>query len=398
MTTHSQKTIGVVTATIVGMNAMIGAGIFSVPAALGAYVGPAGLLTYAFVILAVWFMGSSMARLAQLYPQEGSFYTYASQWGGHSAGILAAGAYLIGLIIAMGLLIQISGDYLHVTFPQLSPFTLSFIALVGLIILNSVGVTLSQAGQMILICCTVLPLLLTTVMCLLKGSITNFSPFMPYGWKNVFGASKEVIFGFFGFECAASLFKVVDNPKKNVPRALMYAIALVGALYMIFVGSIIFAVPLANFTDPKIPLSQILAAIFPENPWVLTVIHFSILSAILGTVHSMIWSSSELLVAYLKKFKNKKLHSLAKTMNQRMGVISIGTCIFIAFASIKSMNLFFSFTDTFLVFAFIMSMLTLLKKEYIFSAQTIKTILGLLTAFFILFIAIKGVFIELGIL
>lgn len=400
MSTHTKK-IGVITATIVGMNAMIGAGIFSVPAALGAYVGPAGLLTYAFVILAVWFMGTSMARLAQMYPEEGSFYTYAYQWGGHIAGLLAAGAYLIGLIIAMGLLIQITGDYLHVTFTQLSPFVLSVIALVALIILNSVGVTLSQAGQMILICCTVLPILLTTIMCLLKGNSANFSPFMPYGWKNVFTASKEVIFGFFGFECAASLFKVVENPRKNVPRALLYAIALVGMLYMLFVGSIIFAVPLAYFTDPKIPLSQILAIIFPENPWLLTVIHFSILSAILGTVHSMIWSSSELLVAFFKKCNNNSLkHSISHTiLNQRVAVMIIGACIFITFYSIKSMNLFFSFTDVFLVFAFIMSMITLLTQKKSSSlAQNITTILGLSTACIIFCIAAKGVFAELGFL
>jgi len=400
MTTHSTK-IGVITATIVGMNAMIGAGIFSVPAALGAYVGPAGLLTYAFVILAVWFMGSSMARLAQLYPQEGSFYTYAYQWGGHTAGILAAGAYLLGLIIAMGLLIQITGDYLHVTLTQLSPFMLSLIALIALVILNSVGVSLSQAGQMILICCTVLPILLTTVMCMLKGSITNFSPFMPYGWANVFTASKQVVFGFFGFEAAASLFKVVENPQKNVPKALMYAIALVGILYMLFVGSIIFAVPLQFFTDPKIPLSQILKIIFPENPWLLGIIHFSILSAILGTVHSMIWSSSELLVAYLKKFENISLQNLIKNkiINQRSAVMIIGACIFITFASVKSMNLFFSFTDTFIIFAFIMAMITLLKdKKSWLSPQTIKTILGLLTACIIFYIAAKGIFIELGFL
>ncbi len=400
MDTHAKKTIGVVTATIVGMNAMIGAGIFSVPAALGAYVGPAGLLTYAFVILAVWCMGSSMARLAQLYPQEGSFYTYAYQWGGHTAGLIAAGAYLIGLIIAMGLLIQITGDYLHVTFPSLSPYVLSVLTLVALLILNSVGVTLSQVGQMILICCTVLPILLTTCMCLYKGNIQNFSPFMPYGWTNIFTASKQVIFGFFGFECAASLFKVVENPRKNVPRALLYAIALVGVLYMLFVGSIIFAVPLAYFTDPKIPLSQILALIFPGHPWLLQVIHFSILSAIIGTVHSMIWSSSELLMAYLKKCSSAPFKSIRSCIAHQKGAVwIIGACIFLTFSTIKSMNLFFSFTDVFIVFAFIMSMITLLvKKESMSVGQNIKTILGLITACIIFCIAAKGVFLELGLL
>ncbi len=75
MSTNQTQKIGLAVATIVGMNAMIGAGIFAVPAALASHVGPAGIITYAFVILAVWFMGSSIARLAQLFPQEGSFYT-----------------------------------------------------------------------------------------------------------------------------------------------------------------------------------------------------------------------------------------------------------------------------------------------------------------------------------
>ena len=89
MSTSNNQKIGVVTATIIGMNAMIGAGIFAVPATLASCVGPAGILTYVFVIIAVWFMAQSLARVAQLYPQEGSFYTYTKQWAGHVGGLIA---------------------------------------------------------------------------------------------------------------------------------------------------------------------------------------------------------------------------------------------------------------------------------------------------------------------
>src|SRR5690606_30021801 len=114
---ESHKKIGVVTATIVCMNAMIGAGIFSVPVALQSEVGPAGLITYLFVILAVWCIALSLARVAALYPQEGSFYTYARQWGGNKIGAAAACSYLIGLVIAMGLLAQIAASYLQTFIP-----------------------------------------------------------------------------------------------------------------------------------------------------------------------------------------------------------------------------------------------------------------------------------------
>src|SRR3989344_4196236 len=117
MSTGPSDKIGVATATIIGMNAMIGAGIFALPAALAEKVGPAGILSVAFVAIAVWFMAQSFARVAQLYPQEGSFYTYARQWGGHYGGLAASSAYLIGLLIAMGFLTHATGGHLNHSFP-----------------------------------------------------------------------------------------------------------------------------------------------------------------------------------------------------------------------------------------------------------------------------------------
>ena len=201
MSSSSQSKISLAVATIVGMNAMIGAGIFAVPAALASNVGPAGILTFAFVIIAVWLMGSSMARVAQLYPQEGSFYTYAKQWGGHAMGLIAAGSYMIGLLIAMGLLAQVAGSYLHGYFPVFSSFGWGMIVLALLSFLNMLGVVLSEVGQLILICTTVFPLIATSLLCLTKADFSNLQPFMPYGLTNIFAATKAVIFGFFGFEC-----------------------------------------------------------------------------------------------------------------------------------------------------------------------------------------------------
>jgi APA family basic amino acid/polyamine antiporter len=391
--TKSPEKIGLATATIVGMNAMIGAGIFSVPAASGSKEGPAGLITYLFVIIAIWFMGSSMARLAQLYPEEGSFYTYASQWGGHIIGLLSAGSYLIGLTIAMGLLTQMTGIYLHTTFPSISAFNLGFLILIALVAFNIVGVTLSKIGQMILICCTVFPLLATTLICFIKGNGAHFCPFMPYGITPIFTATKAVIFGFFGFECAASLFSVVKDPHKNVPRALVYSICLVGALYLAFVGSIIFAVPLDYLSNPNVPLSEILKMVFPNSPWLLGLIHFSIISALMGTVHSMIWSASSLLVAYLKKFRTPFVKQCIKRnlITARTAIILMGLFIFIPFACITNIDSFFSLTAIFLIFAFVSSMITLLtlKNEWK-TGQNIKTVIGLITAFIIFYFAIEG--------
>ena len=376
----SQNKIGIATATIIGMNAMIGAGIFSAPATLASNVGPAGILAYIFVVVSVWFMAQSIARVAYLFPEEGSFYTYAKQWGGHNFGVLVNTSYLCGLLIAMGLLAQLAGVYLHHFFPTTSPNILGIGALSGLIILNMFGVVLSQLGQHILICCTVFPLLATTIMCLSKTDFSLLTPFAPFGFANVLKATRVVIFGFFGFECAASLFNIVENPKKNVPKALTYSIILIGFLYTFFIGSIILSTPLKYFSSAATPLSEVLNIIFPNNSWIITIIHASILSAILGTIHSMIWASSSLFISFIKLLKNTYAKNVIKKniLNQRTSVLFIGAAITLSYINFKNLNLFFNLTALFIVFAYVSSMVTLLtiKKEWK-SGQNIKTLFGI---------------------
>ncbi len=391
--------IGLATATIIGMNAMIGAGIFTAPAAMAANVGPAGILAYLFVVVAVWFIALSLSRLAALFPEEGSYYAYAKQWGGHLAGTVAGWAYMIGLLIAMGLLSQAAGFYLHPLLPMFSPYTWGLITLIALVTLNMFGVALSQLGQHILIVSTLFPLLTTTIICLLHADVKNLFPFAPYGFVNVFKATRIVIFGFFGFECTASLFNVVSNPKRNIPRAVTYSIIIVGLIYTLFIASLILSVPLAHFTDPSIPLTNILSIVFPGNPWMIMLIHFAILSAIIGTIHSMIWSSSALLLSLIKTIKNpiKNLITTYDTeKQQRIAVGIVGLSIFISFSAIKNMNLFFSLTAMCLVSANLLAMITLLTiKEEWTSRRNIITIMGILTSLIILFFAVDGLIQEI---
>lgn len=382
MSTCQSNKIGVSTATIVGMNAMIGAAIFATPSVLASRVGPAAIITYAFVAISVWFMAQSIARVAQLFPQEGSFYTYARQWGGHSVGLLANGAYLIGLLIAMGLLAHSAGDHLVHYFPEVSASHLGIITLAALTLLNVMGVSLSSLGQQILIVLTVFPLIATTVICLSKANIDNFFPFTPYGPISILDATRFVAFGFFGFEASASLFNVIKDPEENLPKALTYSLICVAVIYLAFVISLIAAVPLNLFAQHPGPVSGPLSVIFPNNTWLIECIHISSISAILGTLHSMIWSSGSLLLTFTRKLRNKVAqHFLAYgVMNQSVAILLIGGAIFTSFALLHD-TMFFNFTAIFLLIAYSLSMITLLFiKEEWQSGQNYITLAGLLTA------------------
>ncbi|TET05995.1 amino acid permease [Candidatus Dependentiae bacterium] len=398
MSPNTEHKIGLATAIIIGMNAMIGLGIFTAPAALASHVGPASILSYIFVIVAIWFIANSLARLAKLFPEEGSFYLYAKQWGGHVVGMIAITGYCIGLFVGMGLLVRVIGNYLAYLFPAFSAMFLGSIALVLLVVLNMFGVELSKLGQHILIILTVLPIATITLLGLSKANITNLIPFAPYGFISVLKATRIVIFGFFGFECAASLFNIVKNPERNVPRALTYAILIVGTIYTLFVFSIIISIPANLLINPYEPITDILQKIFPEHIWLINVVHISILSAMIGTVHSMLWSSSHLLLLLVNKIKNPTLHNLRTLgiLNQKTAVFMVGLLTGITFISFENINLFFNITAIGIVLAYLLSMITLLTipSEWK-SRHNIKTIIGIITALIIFFFATEELITEI---
>ena len=393
MSTHTKK-IGVTTATIIGMNAMIGSGIFSAPASMAFNVGPAGILAYAFVIIAIWFIAQSLGRLAYLFPQESSFYTYTKQWGGHTLGMAANASYLAGILIAMSLLTQMTGSYLHKIFPSYTASQLGTAILILLLVLNMFGARFSRIGQHFLIVCTIFPLIATIPMCLAKFNLNNIIPFAPYGLGNVIKVTRVVIFGFFGFECATALSNVIENPKKNLPKALSYAVLLVGTIYILFIGSIIGATPTHVFTNPDVLLTDILRDLFPAQHWLITVIHSAIISAILGTIHSLIWASSNLLIFLTQK--SRHIPS-PQGFSKQLAIVCVGAAVLMNFTVITNTALFFYFTALGHVFPYITSMITLLtmKKEWR-SRQNIKTLMGLAAALAIFVFALEGVIVEIG--
>ena len=387
MTTDPSQKIGLLTATIVGMNAMIGAGIFTTPNALAA--GPASILTFAFVAFSVWCMAQSIARVAQLFPQEGSFYAYVRPWGGHAMGLFAATCYLMGIVIAMGLLTHAAGEHFVRYAPSCSAQFLGGSCLIVLTFLNLFGVSLSSISQRILIVLTVFPLLATTALCFTKASFSNLVPFAPNGMKSILEQSRTVAFAFFGFESIASLFTIISDPQKNLPRAISYSLLAVAGLYLLFVFSLILAIPLHFFSEYPGPVSNALIHVFPGKDWVIECIHVSSLFAILGTLHSMIWASGALTLSFFKKIRACATQQLlvCGAINKQSTTILIGGCIFGSFYLLSS-TLFFSLTALFLITSYVLAMITLLTipSEWK-SGRNAITVTGIATAVLIFYFA-----------
>ena len=381
-------------AVIVSMNAMIGSGIFAAPAALASAAGPAGIITYLLVIVGVCAIGLSLARIASYVNSPGSFYAYTYPWGGNVGGLIASGSYIFGLIIAMGLLAKIAGIYIATFLPFCTAQHWGMFTIMGMTLLTMCGMGVSTIGQYILIAATIFPLLAIAFLCFMHTNFSLLFPFAPFGIAPVIKSARIIIFSFFGFECCASLFTVVQNPNKNIPRALILSILLVGILYFLLIFSLFVAIPLPYFSDPFVPLSTILAQVFPAHTEITYLIHLGILSAILGTIHAMLWGTTEFLQVIVGKIALMK--PVLPFFVRPVATTLIGVSLFVPLIFINNLNLFFSFVALGIVGAYLLSIITLffIKSEWQ-SGRNIITVIAVGTILLIIWFAGENIIEEL---
>ncbi len=386
----STNKIGFWSAVVVGINAMIGVGVLTIPTVLSEQVGPAGLLTCLFSIFFILCIGLSLARTADIYPGQGWNYLYPSKWAGHKVGLFSAFSYIFAILIAMGLLVQQAGVWCNQFISFISPKTLSIIIFLLLMLLVIAGAQASSWSQYVIAFFVVVPLLLTGIFCWFHFDANLVTPFMPHGSLSVFKATSTVLFALFGFESIASLYPVVQNPQKNVPKAFITAILVVGTLYIVFFYGVLFAIPAKYFSAGlEEPLSSILARFFPAYRFLSFFVLIGAVFGILGTIHSMLWSISELFTSILKKTKSKFIHTLFKQnlWNEKIAVIFSSFFIFLSFLFLKP-NVFFPITALLIIPSYVLSIAALLfiKKEWK-SWRNIITLLGLIGGGLVLYFA-----------
>lgn len=386
-----QKKYSLTVATIICINAMIGSGVFVAPIAIAQIVGPAGILSYLFVIGAIWSIALSFSRLCVLYPQDGSFYTFSKPWAGHYGGLFFATLYTAGLLVASSVLLHFAGMYCVTLIPLLTANQWSMIVLFCLSTSLLYGVTIAGLWQYVLVAATVFPIVITIVICVLHGSSNNFIPFAPYGLSKIFDTIKYVVFGFFGFEFSTALYNQIENPEKNVSKALTYSIIFVGSLYFLFITAIIYGIPpliLQNATT----ISAAFINLFPHYRWMSDIMNISIISATIGTIHAMMLALTTL-TRKLFALASNNCFEKACPFNIRskesfwIGLITVSMLIIYKFFNIMDQML--AFAAVAIVFSYISALITVVIKEKSYLNKCIA-LCGIMTGLSIIFFAIKS--------
>jgi len=215
------------------MGAMIGSGIFVLPALGFKEAGPAVILAYVLAGLVVLPAALSKAEMATAMPESGGTYIYIDRAMGPLFGTVAGIGAWFSLVFKSSFALVGLGAYL-LLFVAVPPGTVTFVALglaVLIVVLNVVGTEQSGQAQAIIVTAVVLALGAYVINGGLVLDTARYQPFVTHGSGGVVTAAAFVFVSYAGVTKIASVAEEVENPGRNLPLAILLSMGIMMILY-----------------------------------------------------------------------------------------------------------------------------------------------------------------------
>lgn len=220
-------------------------------------VGPKFFWAFPVVLLGQLLVAAVFGELASRWPYAGSVYQWSRHVQGTTAGWVAAWAYMWGLTIALGTLSYAASGFLLQIFGIAEPSRWQTATVAILII--ALGTAVNMVGRRVL-----KVMVAVSITCEIVGSVGLGIVLLVFYRENPFSALFSsagipdaaswtsgpmllaiafVGWSFLGFEAAGSVAEEVENPERNVPKAIILGLLLVGVVVMFSSAALILAIP-----------------------------------------------------------------------------------------------------------------------------------------------------------
>lgn len=196
--------------------------------------------SYLVALIAMLFTAGSYALMAYKYPSSGSSYTYVSKVFGDKIGFLAGWTILLDYLFLPMVIWLIGGIYLEAMAPSIPQWfwIMAFIVLtsalnlIGFNVAKKVNLVLMliQIGVIIAFCALALMYIQNSSNAIAVPSINNFT-----GNKltAIFSGAAIACYSFLGFDAVSTMAEETENPKHNVPKAILLVTFLGGVIFII---------------------------------------------------------------------------------------------------------------------------------------------------------------------
>jgi arginine:agmatine antiporter len=268
MTDDQHKKLGPFLATMVVAGAMIGSGIYLLPASLGA-VGSISMVSWAAAAICAAFIAGTFAWLAIVGPTTAGPFSHVRDAYGHGAAFVTGVLYWAGCVVASAAVALAVSGYLGVFMPFVAKppgLPLATVAIVWLFTAaNMVGPRFVARLQSWTFLLGLAPVFLAAI-----GGWFYFHPAIFSDSWNVTGQSAlavvprttvTVFWAFLGIEGAIVLATRVRNPARDVPIATLGGLAIATAIYMAASAAIMGILPAGVLAKSTAPFASAVAPI-----------------------------------------------------------------------------------------------------------------------------------------
>jgi APA family basic amino acid/polyamine antiporter len=307
-----RRAVGLLDLTALGIGAIIGTGIFVILGEAIGDAGPAIILSFVLAGVTCAFSALSYAELASSIPVSGSAYTY----GYATMGELVA--WIIGwdLILEYGVSVAAVavgwGQYFNELLDTLFGLSLpdaianppgdggSFnlpavflvLAVTGLLI---VGVRESARSNAVMVVVKVAIVILFIILAFTGFNSDNLSPFNPEGFDGIVTAASVIFFAYIGFDAISTSGEEVNNPRRDLPIAIIASLAVCTILYILVSTSAVGALDYKKINGQEAPLAEVLKSL--DFNWAANLISFGALVAITSVVLTILYGQTRIMFA-----------------------------------------------------------------------------------------------------
>jgi amino acid transporter len=285
-----KKELGVKDLTLMGIAAVVGAGIFSTIGTAAFHGGPGISLLFVITAITCGFSALCYAEFASRVPIAGSAYTYAYVTFGEVVAWIIGWAlileYAIGNIVVAiswsGYFVNLlEGFHIHLpgwlstnyeqaqagydealahlsaggtkeTFSKLARIGYdamtnapmigstrvilnipAFVIVVLITMLVYRGIKESKKSTNAMVIFKILIILFVIVLGFFYVDSANWMPFMPNGFKGVLAGVSAVFYAYIGFDAISTTAEECKNPQRDLPKGMIYSLLICTVLYIL---------------------------------------------------------------------------------------------------------------------------------------------------------------------
>jgi len=309
-----RRALGAMNLTMLGIGAIIGAGIFVLTGTAAAqYAGPAIVLSFIVAGLGCLFAGLCYAEFAAMIPIAGSAYTYGYATLGEliawiigwdlileylfGAATVAVGwsGYFVALLKNLGIVLpdSVSQAPLNVvgthTLVRNAGGIINLPAVILVLLMTAllvVGIKESANFNNIIVFIKMAIVILVIGFGFMYVNTANWHPFIPentgefghYGLSGIVRGAAVVFFAYIGFDAVSTAAQEARNPQRDMPIGILASLAICTVLYILMAFVMTGLTSYKNLNVPQ-PVYVAIAAAGPALKWLT---YFINIGAILG--------------------------------------------------------------------------------------------------------------------